>query len=74
MHRSKRHTWLRTEGPTHWLKCMKPQIEISAVITKPIHDTDIGTESDPICTVHRFNNLTRWPSATTAKINAETAA
>jgi hypothetical protein len=42
---------------------MKPQIESKAAITRPIHDTDIGTASAPICTVHCFNILTKWPSA-----------
>ena len=53
---------------------MNPQIEISAAIGRPIQDTDIGTETGPICTGHRFNSLVRCPTATTAKINAETAA
>jgi hypothetical protein len=52
---------------------MKPQIEITAAITRPTHDTDLGTENGPICTVHRFNSLIRWPIATTAKISAEIA-
>jgi hypothetical protein len=53
---------------------MKPQIESKAAITSPTHDTDMGTVRSPICTVHRFNILNKWPSATTAKISAETAA
>jgi hypothetical protein len=57
----------------YWPNCMKPQIEITAAITRPTHDTDMGTENGPICTVHRFNSLIRWPIATTAKISAEIA-
>ena len=53
---------------------MNPQIESRAATTKPIHDTDIGTDIDPICTVQLFNILIRWTMATKAKINAETAA
>jgi hypothetical protein len=53
---------------------MKPQIESKAAIAKPIHDRDIGTACDPMCTVQLRNILMRWPIATTAKIVAETAA
>jgi hypothetical protein len=53
---------------------MKPQIASKAAITKPIHDSDIGTEYGPMCTAHLLNILMRWAIATTAKITAETAA
>jgi hypothetical protein len=51
--------------------CMKPHIDRRTVITKPAHDTDMGTENGPTCTVHRFCSLIRCPIATTAKISAE---
>jgi len=54
--------------------CMKPQIASKAAITKPIHDSDIGTEYGPMCTAQRLNTLMRWATATRAKIAAETAA
>jgi hypothetical protein len=53
---------------------MKPQIVSKAAIAKPIHDRDIGTECDPMCTAQPLNILSRWAIATTAKISAETAA
>jgi hypothetical protein len=53
---------------------MNPQVESRAAITRPAHDTDMGTASGPIVTVHRFDILARWPTATKAKISAETAA
>ena len=53
---------------------MNPQIASNAEIGRPIFDTDIGTEKGPISTGHRSNSLQRWPNATAAKIDAETAA
>jgi len=53
---------------------MNPQNASNAEIGRPIFDTDIGTEKGPICTGHRVNSLQRWPNATAAKIEAETAA
>jgi hypothetical protein len=38
---------------------MKPQIASEAAITKPIHDRDMGTEYDPMCTAQPFNILTQ---------------
>ena len=52
---------------------MKPQIAIRVATTKPTHDTDMDTESDPIRIVHCLIILTMCASATTAKISAETA-
>jgi hypothetical protein len=52
----------------------EPQNASNAEIGRPIFDTDIGTEKGPICTGHRVNSLQRWPNATAAKIEAETAA
>ena len=53
---------------------MNPQNASNAEIGRPIFDTDIGTEKGPINTGHRVNSLQRWPNATAAKIDAETAA
>ena len=53
---------------------MNPQIESKAAMTKPIHDSDIGTEYGPMCAAQPRNILMRWATATTAKISAETTA
>jgi hypothetical protein len=37
-------TLLFPGGWPYWANCVKPQTEIRAAITRPIHDTDIGTE------------------------------
>src|SRR6266481_3066791 len=58
----------------YWPNCMKPQIASSAATTKPAHETDMDTESGPICTVHLLIILTMWASATIAKISAVIAA
>ena len=53
--------------------CMKPHIDRRAEITRPAHDTDMGTEKGPSGTVHRFDSLIKWPIATKAKISDEIA-
>src|SRR6266478_9613096 len=58
----------------YWPNCTKPQIASSAATAKPTHETDMDTESGPICTAHRLIILTMWASATIAKISAVTAA
>jgi hypothetical protein len=52
---------------------MKPQIDRRAEITRPAHDTDMGTEYGPSCTAHRFDSLIACPIATKAKISDEIA-
>jgi hypothetical protein len=54
--------------------CMNPQIESNAAMTRPIHESDIGTEYGPMFTVQPLNILMRWAIATTAKTSADTAA
>src|SRR5215471_15293332 len=58
----------------YWPNCMKPQIASSPATPKPTHETDMDTESGPICTAHRLIILTMWASATMAKISAVIAA
>ena len=53
---------------------MKPHIASKAAITKPLHDSDIGTAYGPMCTAHPLDILMRWAIATRAKIAVETAA
>src|SRR6516162_5316038 len=39
--------------------CMNPQVESRVAITRPAHDTDMGTASGPIFSAHRFDILSR---------------
>ena len=58
----------------HQPNCIKPQIAIRAETTRAAHDTFIDTLYGPTATVHRLASLTTCPTATRAKIRAETTA
>ena len=56
------------------LNCWNPHNASRAETMRPAHDTDIGIDRDPIWIFHPRSSLTRWTTATIAKINAEMAA